>query len=438
MASPEQVLAALRAKAPNITDFPGDQPMNGHEPPPHTDIPPEPDADRGGNDRHDETKAASKTPAIYATPYAWKDPTKITLRDWLYGFILIRKFVTATVSPGAVGKSSLLTAEVLAMVSRKALLGILPKKQLRVWLWNLEDPQEETERKIQAAALHYRLTPDDIGGRLFVDSGRDQPLVIATTTRTGAMIARPVVAALVAEIIARKIDVLIIDPFVSCHELPENDNTAMDMIVKEWGKVADRGNCAVHLVDHTRKMGGAETEVTVDSSRGGKAKTDACRGVRVVNRMTKEEGEKAGVENHRLYFRTFDDKPNLQPPADTSDWFKLKSVNLGNGPLNGPGDSVGVVTTWEWPDPLAGMTSADFDKVAAVIRAGKWRESPQASKWVGRAVAQALDLNADNKADKAKILGMLKVWRAAGSLVVVEGQDEKREIRKFIEVKEEV
>jgi hypothetical protein len=379
----------------------------------------------------------SKTPAIYATPYAWKDPTKIALRDWLYGFILIRKFVTATVSPGAVGKSSLLTAEVLAMVSRKALLGILPKKQLRVWLWNLEDPQEETERKIQAAALHYRLSPDDIGDRLFVDSGRDQPLVIAITTRTGAMIARPVVDALVAEILARKIDVLIIDPFVSCHELPENDNTAMDMIVKEWGRVADRGNCAVHLVDHTRKMGGAETEVTVDSSRGGKAKTDACRGVRVVNRMTNEEGEKAGVENHRLYFRTFDDKPNLQPPADTSDWFKLKGVNLGNGHFGGPGDSVGVVTTWEWPDPLAGMTGADFDKVAAVISAGKWRENPQASKWVGRAVAEALDLNADNKADKAKILGMLKVWRAAGSLVVVEDQDEKREIRKFIEVRED-
>ena len=79
-------------------------------------------------------KPKSKTPAIYATPYAWKDPTKITLRDWLYGFILIRKFVTATVSPGAVGKSSLLTAEVLAMVSRKAILGIQPKKQLRVWL----------------------------------------------------------------------------------------------------------------------------------------------------------------------------------------------------------------------------------------------------------------------------------------------------------------
>jgi hypothetical protein len=51
--------------------------------------------------------------------------------------------------------------------------------------------------------------------------------VIATTTRTGATIARPVVDAMVAEIITRKIDVLIIDPFVSCHELPENDNTAI-------------------------------------------------------------------------------------------------------------------------------------------------------------------------------------------------------------------
>jgi hypothetical protein len=209
----------------------------------------------------------------------------------------------------------------------------------------------------------------------------------------------------------------------------------MDMIVKEWGKVADRANCSIHLVHHTPKMAGVE--VTTESARGGKAFADACRVVRAINRMSKEEGEKAGVENHRLYFRTFNDKANLQPAADKSDWFRLASVVLPNGYMGGPGDSVGVVTTWQWPDPLAGMTGADFDKVAASIRAGKWRESPQALKWAGRAVAEALDLNADNRADKAKILAMLKVWLAAGSLVVVEGKDEKREIRKFVEVKEE-
>src|SRR6266566_1644079 len=72
---------------------------------------------------------------------------------------------------------------------------------LRVWLWNLEDPQEETVKRIQAAALHYGLSPDDIGDRLFVDSGRDQPLVTATITQKGAVrIMVPVVDSLVAEI----------------------------------------------------------------------------------------------------------------------------------------------------------------------------------------------------------------------------------------------
>jgi hypothetical protein len=52
-------------------------------------------------------------------------------------------------------------------------------------------------------------------------------------------------------------------------------------------------------------------------------------------------------------------------------------------------------------------------------------------------VARALNLNVANKSDKAKISALLKFWLGAGSLVEVEGQDGKRNIRKFIEVKEE-
>ena len=347
--------------------------------------------------------------------------------------MLIRQFVTATIAPGGLGKSTLVTAETLAQVSGKNLLGVTPAGRLRVWLWNLEDPKVETERKVQAVALHYGLTAEDIGDRLFVDSGRDQPLVTAIMGRNGAVIVRPVVDALVAEIRQRKIDIIVVDPFVSSHEVPENDNTAQDMVMKEWGRVADRGNCAVHLVDHTRKMGG-DAEVTTKSSRGAKAKTDAARVVRVVNRMSKEEGEKAGVENHRLFFRTYNDKANLQPPADQSDWFRLKSVDLGNGPL-GPGDSVGVVTQWQWPNPLDGVTGRDFDKVAAVIRDGEWKKNVQASNWVGYAVAKALGLDLTKQADKTKVLGLLKVWLGAGSLVVVKRLDpDRRETKDYLEV----
>ena len=167
--------------------------------------------------------------------------------------------------------------------------------------------------------------------------------------------------------------------------------------------------------------------------------------VRVVNRMSQEDGEKSGIENHRLYFRTYNDKANLAPPADKSDWFELKSVDLGNGPgmelggvkFNGPGDSVGVVQVWQWPDPLAGMTGQDFEKVAAVIRRGKWRENAQAKAWVGHAVAEALGMDATNRSDRARISGMLKVWLKVGSLIVVERPDEFRSMKKFVEVKED-
>jgi hypothetical protein len=399
--------------------------------------PPAPDND---NVAPDGVNSAPKPPPqltpIRATPYVWTDPAIIPQREWLYGRLLLRKFVSATVSPGGVGKSSLIAAEALAMVSGKPLLGVKPDEPLRVWLWNLEDPLEETTRKIQAAAIHYHLEQDDIGDRLMIDSGRDQRLVIATSTRNGAVIVQPVVDSLVDEIIKHQIDVLMIDPFVSCHEVAENDNSAMDMVLKEWGRVAGRGNCAVHLVHHTRKPGGADGEVTTDSSRGGSSQTDACRVVRPINRMSEKEATAVGVDNHRLYFRTLHDKANLQPPAERSDWFKLESVDLGNGPMGLPGDSVGVVTNWELPEALAGVTGADFDKVACVIRGGKWRHSPQSTAWVGKAVAEALHLDIDDKKVQAKVKRMLGVWYAAKSLVIVEGQDERREVRKFVEVAE--
>ena len=172
----------------------------------------------------------------------------------------------------------------------------------------------------------------------------------------------------------RDIDILVVDPFVSCHELPENDNTSQDMIVKEWGRVAELGGCAVHLVDHTRKAP-AGVEVTTDSSRGGKAKTDAARIVRVVNRMSEAESIAAEVEHPWRYFRTFNDKANLAPPVDRSDWFYLESVNLGNGGRvesgigSGlvAGDAIGVVKRWVWPSAMDAVTGENFKSMVSVM-----------------------------------------------------------------------
>jgi hypothetical protein len=242
------------------------------------------------------------------------------------------------------------------------------------------------------------------------------------------------VDSLVDEILRRGIDALIIDPFVSSHEAPENDNGAMDRIVKAWGRVAHLGNCAVELVHHSRKSSAGEAEITTESSRGGKALTDGCRSVRVLNRMTKDEGENAGIGASHAYFRAFIDKSNLAPPAASSTWFKLQSVDLGNG--DGLGDSVGVVVPWQWPDLMADVTAADLRAVQAAVAQGRFRASSQAGDWVGHAVAKVLQLELNKPNDKRKVTNLLKVWLASGALKKVEEKDGKGIPRPFIVVGE--
>lgn len=388
---------------------------------------------RGLRDESKSMTHVAEASIIRATPYVWTSTENIPARSFIYGEHLIRKFVSATVAPGGVGKTSLVISDVLAMVSGKDLIGIVPKARLKVWLWNLEDPFEELQRRIQAAALHFKLMASDLNDHLFIDSGRDQRLVIATVEKNQTVIHEPIVDSLVAEIKARDIDVLIVDPFVSSHTAPENDNNAMDRIVKEWGRVADQGNCAVELVHHARKSSAGETEITVESARGGKAFADGCRSVRILNRMSKEEGLRAAVENPRLYFRTYTDKSTLSPPAAAPNWFKLENVELGNGPT-GCGDSVGVVISWQWSDLAANVSASDLRRVQSAISAGHYRASPQAKGWVGDAIAEALGFDLAKRTDRRKAVNLLKAWLASGALKQVNKKDRKGMLRPCVVV----
>jgi hypothetical protein len=378
---------------------------------------------------------APPPPLIQAMPYQWVDPQDVALRDWLYARHILRKFVTATAAGGATGKTTNAVVETLVLVTGKPLLGITPTSLCRVWLWNLEDPYEEMVRKIQAACLFYGITKEDIGDRLFLNSGRDTPLVIAEPGPNGTKILRPITDAFIREAKANRIDVTYVDPFVSCSTVPENDNVGQDKVVKEWGRVADVCNMGVHLLDHTRKAG-ADEEPSVESVRGGKAKTDACRSVRVLVKMTKKEAEDAGIENPRLYYRAFDGKPNLSYPVEKSEWYKLNNVSLGNGRDGKPSDEMGVVSRWTYPDALADVTASDWDKCAAAIKVGTWRAHHSSNRWVGNCIAQVMGLDVAQKADRKKVTKLISLWKAAGSLIEYEDLDENSEKRQFIRVRD--
>jgi phage/plasmid primase-like uncharacterized protein len=365
---------------------------------------------------------------VEATPFAWRPVTAIPKRQWLYGKHLLRKFVSVDVAAGGVGKSSLKIGEALAMASGKDIYGKgLPEGSLTVWLWNLEDPLEEMERRIHATCQKMQITPAQIGNRLYVDSGRDHPLVIATEGPDGAMIARPVVDALIAEMLERKIDVLTVDPFISSHAVSENDNNAIDIVAREWNVIAERTGAAINLVHHVRKQNGAEA--TADSARGASALIGKARSVIVYNRMTSEEAIALNVQEdeRRFYFRIDNDKANLAPP-DATDWYRMNNVDLENG------DSVGVACSWAPPGAFDGITTQHLIRAQQAIGSGKWRENSQAKAWAGHAIAPVLDLDPDDKRDRKRLTTILKTWVREGVLAVVLDEDEKRMEKEFVVV----
>lgn len=367
---------------------------------------------------------------ISASPFRWPDNRSLPRRPWVWGRWLLRGTVSTIVAPGGVGKSSFVASMLLSLTSgRQSVLGktvwLGPQ---RAWYWNLEDNKDELEMQVTAAAMYHGVTEADCEGRMFLDSGPGgpggegaAPLCIATNARDGGRIISPVVDELIAELIFRRMDVLVVDPFVSSHAVEENDNGAIDAVVKEWGRVAQRANCSIVLVHHTKKLGG--DKATAEAARGAGSLIAAARVALVLNTMDKDEGLRFGIidEHERKRFFTVQDGKANRAPAETAQWFHLASQDVDNStgpddPYGQEGDSVGVVTRWTPPDPFDGISLNDLRAVQSAVGGGVWMKNHQAKDWVGIAIASALDLDVNKNIDRKRIQRLLAEWLKNGVL----------------------
>lgn len=382
------------------------------------------------------SSATSKPPStgFRFIEYLWPDPTSLPRRQWVYGTHLIRGFVSVTVAPGGVGKSSLTMVEALAMASNRPLLGVAPaeRRALNVAIWNGEDPSDELERRMGGAARHYNIDATTCHGGLFLLSGRDQPIVIAEMVKHDLVVARPMVEAVKAAIVARQLDVLIIDPFISSHRVSENDNMAIDVVAKQWAAIAHETGCAIDLVHHTRKGNGEPAGV--DAARGASSLISAARSVRTLNPMSEEQAEVLGVpmRERRRYFNVTYGKSSMSASTDEMEWRQLVSVGLGNFEPGFDEDHVGVVAIWAPTNTDDQVTTDQLREVQRRINDGDWRENPQSNLWAGNAIAAALGLDVAEKAARARVKKHLENWIKDGLLAVEEKRDETRRMRKFV------
>jgi hypothetical protein len=353
-----------------------------------------------------------------ATPVEELDFSIIQPRRWVYGRELIRGYVSVLASVGGVGKTAYALLAAICMALGLPLLGVTVHGRTRVWVINLEDPLEEMRRRMAAAMRHHKIEVANLAGWLFLDSGRDQPLVVTIRGQDGALWMAPVVPAFVAEIKRRGIGAVLVDPLVHSHTANENDNTEMAFVMGLWARVAHEGDCAVWLAHHFRKGGqGGDA----DAVRGAGAIQGAVRAMHTLSAMTEEEAERVGVkaEDRLGYIRHDSVKQNMAKAPAKADWYRLVSVPLGNGNLAYPdGDEVQTVERWSPPSPWTGLTWDAVEQILARIVRGTVLGEPCAlakqagDRWAGHAV-----MAFHKTATVGQAADILKRWVANGVLV---------------------
>jgi hypothetical protein len=374
--------------------------------------------------------------------FSLSDFSTIPKRAFLYGKHYIREYCSVTIAPGGVGKSTLVMIEGLAMATGRPLLGHFVKAPLRVAYFNLEDPLDEIHRRIAAALIHYKLTTADTKGRFFALSGRDQEVKLAADTREGTLVNEELLEGLLTFCKDERIDVLIFDPFVSSHGVNENDNNAIDLVVKRLAKLASEAKIAVEIVHHSRKKssGDQDRDTTDDDARGAGSLSGASRSNRSLNRMSEQEAKRLGIPEAliRSYVKIGDGKQNMSPPAEVAEWYHLEGVELPNAPENDPlddkGDHVAIVTRWAPPDPFDGITLEHANAVRSecgekAVDGLAYRVDAKSENWIGHLIGEICDFDVSSDEGAARAKYVAKIWLKNGVLEQFDGKDKNRNSR---------
>ena len=268
-----------------------------------------------------------------------EDVKSIPKRDWIIPRLLLGGNISLIVGPGGVAKSMLQLIAAVSVATGRDLLRLGPIRRCNVLLVNNEDDRNELQRRVSAVVSQFAIDPAELEGRLYTISGYLRPVRFAyhADNRVSRYPDLEKIEALIREL---KIEALFVDPFISTHTAPENDNNAMDQVVSIFKKLSGNFRVAINIAHHTKKIGG-DTEAhagDAESGRGASSIKDAARAAITIARMGKKTAEKLDIpdEVRGDYIRMDVGKMNFAAHDSTANWFKIEAVRLENG------DSVGV------------------------------------------------------------------------------------------------
>src|SRR5262249_52954537 len=192
--------------------------------------------------------------------------------------------------------------------------------------------------------------------------------------------------------------------------------------------IAERTDAAIALAHHIRKPVAGQSEATAADARGASALINKVRLSRVFNVMTPQLAGNAHIseEQRNSYFRIDSRKRNTAPPEKAT-WFKIIPVPCSNG------QDPPTVVPWTYPNAFDQVTPDHISRIRTIAADGSYRKDSRSKDdpWIGEAVADMLDLDPDDEADRKQINHILKTWFANGVLATAEHQDKHHKTRKF-------
>jgi len=287
------------------------------------------------------------------------ETSSIPLRPWVFGKLALRKKVTVLVAPGGAGKSTLTITMALSKASARNIMGIDPLGLGRVAMYNNEDDMDELKRRTAAIMQRHGISFEDITDpiyedrtNIFMQSGENNLFNIAKRSKDGKGIISDHADKLIAFLVQYKIDLVIIDPFAETHQAKENDNDEILRVAQMYRGVAQKANCAVLIVHHTRKPSNGSSSGhsgNLDSMRGASSLGGAVRIALTFDSMSKEEAKTYGIppEQCHRYAKLVFAKANMSK-MDEIFWFQWESETINATIDNFDGEQVGVLI----PAPL--------------------------------------------------------------------------------------
>ena len=304
------------------------------------------------------------------------DIANIPPREWLVDHLCLKKYITSLVAPGGVGKSSLALALGISVASNNDILNLGVRKQANVLIINNEDSDDELKRRIAGITTQFGINPISLKNTLFYESGYEKKYMLSEMS-DGGQKETAFAADLIEYMLDKDIGLLIVDPFVSTHNAPENDNTAIDQVMSIYRRVAAKTGASITLIHHTRKQDTKGSSAgNADIARGASALKDAVRVVATLTPMSTVEAKAItfDAQKQSRHFRLDFAKQNFSPACVNAWWFRMESCLIDNG------EHVGVPV----PVNLKPLFSNSVSKV----------------KWSDLSVAEALERIFGNAASR--------------------------------------